>query len=124
MHAKPYIRLRYHLFICILVLSILRSGYPQNTQEDFNLQYKKIENSTITYSCKVEKINQLFSSNDYTLDSIPLSNVYNEFSKLNYRNNDFENAILNGTKALQIQQSFITSIPTTVNNSYHNLALF
>lgn len=47
-----------------------------------------------------------------------------EFGKLNNRHKDYENAIINTQKALQIQKRFIDSIPSVVNRSYNNIALF
>ncbi len=100
------------------------TGYTQNTQESIALRYKKLENADIEYSCKIEKINLLLDTKEAQLDAIQLSYRYNDLSKYNYKQKDYENAILNVQKALTIQKRFIDSIPTSINRSYNNLALF
>ncbi len=115
---------RYYALLYLFVLSILFPGYGQNTSGSIALRYKELEGSDIEYSCKIEKLNQLLETKEAHLDSIQLGYRYNDLSKFNYRHRDFENAILNVQKALVIQKKFIDSIPSSVNRSYHNLALF
>jgi len=89
-----------------------------------NLEYKRLESSDLEYPNKIEKISQLLKTDEAHLDSIRLSNKYNDLSKFNYTHKDYKNAILNIKKALTIQKKFIDSIPSNVNRSYNNLALF
>ncbi|MEW7291983.1 CHAT domain-containing protein [Aquimarina sp. 2304DJ70-9] len=99
-------------------------GHCQGIIESIETNYKKLEVSDIEYNCKVEKINQLLETKEVNIDSVKLGYLYSEFSKLNFRHKDYDNAIQNVQKALDIQTKFIDSIPSTVNKSYNNLALF
>ncbi len=108
----------------MLVLNILHPVYSQSSEGSIALQYKRLESSNIEYNCKVEKANLLLETEEAHLDSIQLSYRYNDLSKFNYRHQDYENAILNIQKALDIQTNFIDSIPSSINKSYNNLALF
>ncbi len=124
MDKNSFIQSWYYVILYMFILGILNPGCAQNTADSLALQYKSLETSDIEYNCKIEKANLLLETEEASLDSIQLSYRYNDLSKFNYRNGDYENAILNIKKALAIQKKFIDSIPTSVNKSYHNLALF
>ncbi len=124
MDKNSYFQSRYCLLLYFFVLSIPLPGYSQNSQESIELQYKRLESSDIEYSCKIEKANLLLQTDEALSDSVQLSYRYNDLSKFNYRHRDYENAILNVQKALAIQKKFIDSIPSSLNRSYNNLALF
>ncbi|WP_025740382.1 CHAT domain-containing protein [Aquimarina pacifica] len=90
--------------------------------QHLDVRYHEIKNSNLEYSCKNEELNRLLTLNSN--NSIELSYLYNDFGKLNYRNNDIENAVINTTKALNIQKLYADSIPSIINKSYNNIALF
>ena len=107
----------------IIYLCIVSSIHSQNTKDSFlEIEYNKLENSTLEYNCKVEKIQRLLESEKNRNNPITISYLYNEFGKFNFRNKDYKNAIQNTQKALQIQKKFIDTIPFAVNKSYNNLA--
>ncbi|MDY8134896.1 CHAT domain-containing tetratricopeptide repeat protein [Aquimarina sp. 2201CG5-10] len=112
------------IFFGWFLLASLGFGYAQQLQDSLEIQYKALEDINIDYQEKVEKIDHFIESKKGQINSIQLSYLYNRFSKLNNRNKDYQNAILNGKKALEIQTKFIDSIPSTINNSYNNLAYF
>ncbi len=124
MDKNSFIQSWYYVILYMIIWGILNPGYAQNTPDSLKLQYKVLETSDIEYNCKIEKINQLLETEEAHLDSIQLSYRYNDLSKFNYTRRDYENAILNVQKALAIQVNFIDSIPSSVNKSYNNLALF
>ncbi|WP_160114652.1 CHAT domain-containing protein [Aquimarina sp. AU474] len=94
----------------------------QDLSKTLEIEYNNLENLDYNYSTRVKKINEYIDTKRPYIEEIQLSFIYNYFSKFNYRNKDYENAILNGKKALNIQKKFIDSIPSIVNKSYNNLA--
>ncbi|WP_159025740.1 CHAT domain-containing protein [Aquimarina sp. Aq78] len=86
--------------------------------------YEKIEKSNNSYLSKVKEINQLLELEKMNMDSITLSNIYHRYGKLNFRNKDYEHAIMHGKKALEIQKKFTDSLPQLINNIYNNLAYY
>ncbi|OEK07797.1 hypothetical protein A8C32_15025 [Flavivirga aquatica] len=107
-------------FYCLLFYS----GNAQTFKYSIKERYEKIEKSIELYSTKIKEINKLLELEKSSIDSVQLSHIYSSYSKLNYKNKDYKNAIINGCKAIEIQKEFIDSLPQLVNNTYHNLAYY
>ncbi|WP_103068345.1 CHAT domain-containing protein [Aquimarina sediminis] len=117
-------RYHYYTIIYLLVFFLSLSAYSQNAITLLESEYKKLETSNIDYNGKIERINSLLEEKKQFADSIRLSLLYDKLSKLNHRNGDYKNAILNIKRALLIQESYVDSIPSIINKSYNNLAYY
>ncbi len=109
----------FYLCVCLFFTKVC---FSQNTFSELETKYYDIKKSDISYSCKNDQLQLLLQENNNK--SIKISYLYNDLGRLNYHQNDLENAIVNTTTALNIQKNYADSIPSDINKSYNNIGLF
>ncbi len=107
-----------YVILCIIIYTNI--GCAQTIHN----KYDTIITLNVAYPQKIERIHKLIDAQREEVDSVQLSFIYNKLSKLNNKHKDYKNAIVNGTRAIKIQEKFAAKHPTELNRSYNNLAYF